>query len=115
MPPNIFSRYSFSAAIEDSAGRQILTRREAIRFERRSDNRNHLVNDGDTLYNLASRFFKRFSNRPAGLWWIIADFQPTPIHDPTIRLAAGSVIVVPSVRYVIEVVFNEGRVEEAVG
>ncbi len=113
MPPNIFSRYSFSFAQEDSLGRLLLSRRDAIRFERREDNRNHLVNEGDTLFNLASRFFKGFTTRPAGLWWIISDFQPTPIHDPTIRLSAGSVIVIPSVRYVIEVVLDEGRIEEA--
>lgn len=114
MPPNIFSRYSFSSAEENSAGKLVLSRRVPIRFQQRDDNRNRLVNEGDTVFNLASRFFARFTSRPAGLWWVITDFQPTPIHDPTIRLAAGSVIVIPSTRFVIEVVLNEGRLQEAV-
>jgi len=115
MPPNVYSRHSFSAAVEDSVGRLLLTRREAIRFERRDDNRNHLVNDGDTVFNLAARYFAGYTDRPAGLWWVITDFQPTPIHDPTIKLTAGSIVVIPSVGFVIEVVLDEGRVEEATG
>ena len=91
----------------------ILSRRGAIRFEQRSDNRHHLASDGDTLFNLAATFFRGFTPRPAGLWWVIADFQPAPIHDPTIRIAAGALIVIPSVRFVIEVVFDEARIKEA--
>jgi len=36
------------------------------------------------------------------LYWVIMDYQPTPIHDPTIRLAEGTVLVIPSVALVIE-------------
>lgn len=115
MPPKIFSRYTFTAGVEDSEGRLVLTRREPLRFEQLDDNRNVLVNEGDSLFTLASRYFAGLSDRPAGLWWIIADFQPTPIHDPTVKLSAGAVIVIPSQRFVIERVFDEGRREEALG
>jgi hypothetical protein len=115
MPPDIYSRYSFSASYEDANGKMFLTRAEPIRFEQREDNRNHLVNEGDSLSNLAGRYFDGFTDRPERFWKVIADFQPIPIHDPTIKLSPGSVVVIPSVRFLIEVVFDEGRIREATG
>lgn len=115
MPPRQFSRYSFTAALEDAAGRQILTAREFIRFEERPDNRYHLVREGDSIFGLASLYFDGFTDRPDGFWWAIADFQPVPIHDPTVQLSAGSTIVVPSVAFLVERVFDAGRRREALG
>jgi hypothetical protein len=54
----------------------------------------HKVQLGDTLMNLAQFYFKGFPD-PARLWWIIADYQPEPINDPTIVLTPGSVVVIP--------------------
>jgi hypothetical protein len=51
--------------------------------------------------------------RPAGLWWVIADFQPDPVHDPTLSLEPGRVLVVPSIRTVQEEIFSETRRAEA--
>jgi len=51
--------------------------------------------------------------RPAGLWWVIADFQPDPIHDPPVALELGRVLAIASVRTVLEEVFSERRREEA--
>ncbi len=44
---------------------------------------------------------------------LIADFQPDPIHDPTLSLEVGRVLVVPSLRTVTEEVFSEKRRQEA--
>lgn len=108
MPPRRWSRHTFTTAYLDAAGDLILT--EPVRYTYRElpDNRLHRVKVGDTLFNLASRSFKDF-RRPAGLWWIIADFQPDPIHDPTIALTPGSTLVIPSTRTVLEEVFSEKR------
>lgn len=108
MPPRLNSRHSFVEQRSDGNERLYLTPRKRFLFKQRSDNRTHVVGDGDTLFNLAARYFPRFP-RPAGLWWIIADFQPTPIHDPTIKLSPGRVLVVPSERTVDEEILSERR------
>jgi len=112
MPPRRFSRYTFSAAILDEDERLLLTDREPFRFRPLPDNRQHVVKEGDTLFSLAGRYFAPLP-RPAGLWWIIADFQPDPLHDPTLALEVGRVLVLPSLRTVTEEIFAERRRQEA--
>jgi len=112
MPPRRFSRYTFSSAVIDDEERLFLTEREPFRFRALPDNRQHVVKEGETLFSLAGRYFAPLP-RPAGLWWVIADFQPDPIHDPTVALEPGRVLVIPSVRTVLEEVFSERRREEA--
>ncbi len=68
----------------------------------------HVVAQGDTLFSLAAHYFAPIP-RAAGLWWIIADFQPDPVHDPTIRLTPATTLVIPSVRTILESVFSETR------
>lgn len=108
MAPRRYSRYTFADAVQDEDGDVVLYNDEPFRYRKFPDNREHPVRDGDTLWNLAARYFQKFP-RPAGLWWIIADFQPSPIHDPTIRLTPGTVIVIPSDRVVEEEIFSERR------
>jgi hypothetical protein len=112
MPPRRFSRFSFSAATLDAQGRLLLTEREPFRFRSFSDNRQHVVREGDTLFSLAGLYFAPLP-RPSGLWWIIADFQPAPIHDPTLALELGSLLFVPSIRVVTEEVLSDARRQEA--
>jgi hypothetical protein len=108
MPPRRYSRHTFTRAYLDDDENLVLTEPEPYRFKALDDNQLHVVNDGDTVFTLAGKYFKGVS-RPAGLWWVIADFQPDPIHDPTLKLAAGSILVIPSLRTVIEEIFNERR------
>lgn len=108
MPPRRFSRFTFSSGVLDDDERLFLTERDPFRFRALADNRQHVVKEGDTLFSLAGRYFASLP-RPSGLWWIIADFQPDPIHDPTLALDIGRVVLVPSVRTVIEEVFSERR------
>jgi hypothetical protein len=112
MPPRRFSRYTFSAAVMDEEERLFLTEREPFRFRPLTDSRQHVVKEGETLFSLAGRYFAPLP-RPAGLWWIIADFQPEPVHDPTLNLQLGRMLVVPSVRTVVEELFSERRREES--
>jgi hypothetical protein len=111
MPPRRFSRHAFSAAVLDDAGRLLLTEREPFRFRSFPDNRQHVVQQGDTLFSLAGRYFAPLP-RPSGLWWVIADFQPEPVHDPTLALDLGRVVFIPSVRVITEEVFAEARRQE---
>ena len=100
------SRYQYCLARRDQNGKLVLDEREPVRFTRNRDNVYHKVVEGDTLWGLANRYFREYP-RPAGLWWVIAEFQPQPILDPTIRLIPGAVVVIPSLRHVKTVVFSE--------
>ena len=112
MPPRRFSRYTFTSAVLDDDDNLLLTEPEPFRFRELADNRVHIAADGDTLFTLAHRFFDGLP-RPAGLWWIIADFQPDPILDPTLKLARGRAMFLPSVRTITDEVFSETRRGEA--
>jgi hypothetical protein len=114
MPPRRFSRYTFCSAVLDDQERLFLTDREPYRFRTLPDNRQHVVKEGETLFSLAGLYFSPLP-RPAGLWWIIADFQPDPIQDPTLALDVGRVLVVPSLRTVTEEIFSEKRRQEVSG
>lgn len=111
MPPRRFSRYSFSLGVFDDQKRLYLTDYEPFRFQPFPDNQQHIVQQGDTLFTLAGRYFAPFP-RPAGLWWIIADFQPDPILDPTLTLDVGRTLIIPAVRVVTEEIFAEERRRE---
>jgi len=110
MPPRLNSRHEFTSAIEAN-GVRVLTRRVPFRFQDLNDNVQHLVSAGESLFTIAGRYFKGVTERPSGLWWIIADFQPNPIHDPTLELEEGTVLFVPSERTVREEIFNPKRRE----
>ncbi len=114
MPPNRYSRYSFTAGYLDNEGHFLLTDREPYRFVQFSDTIAHRVSRGDSLFTLAATTYAGM-RRPAGLWWVIADFQPTPIIDPTIALPVAQFIFIPSMRTLIEEVLDEGRRSEAFG
>ena len=81
---------------------------EPFRYRDLPDNREHIVREGDTLWNIAARFYRGLP-RPAGLWWIIADFQSDPIHDPTVALTPGRVLSIPSLSTVQTEIFSESR------
>ena len=113
MPPRRFSRYTFSAALLDDDQRLFLTEREPYGFRTLPDNRQHVVRQGETLFSLAGRYFEPLP-RASGLWWVIADFQPDgAVHDPTLSLELGRVVLIPSVRVVTEEIFAETRRPEA--
>ena len=108
MPPRPGSRYLFCKGIRDESGRLYLTEREPFRYRPYLDNRFHTVAEGDTLFDLAGRYFAPL-DRACGYWWVIADFQPDPIIDPTIPLELGRQIYVPSLRTLDEEILSESR------
>jgi len=108
MPPQLNSRFMFCRGVKDGSGTWQLTEREPYRYRDLSDSRVHVVQEGDTLFNLAGRYFRPLP-RACGFWWIIADFQPDPILDPTLKLKVGETLWIPSVRTVTDEVFSEDR------
>lgn len=112
MPPRKWSRHTYTTVLR-YGDTLLMTDRERYIGRNLPDNRMHIVRDGDTLFHLAGEYFKPLP-RACGLWWIIADFQPTPIHDPTLRLETGRVLVIPSLQTVMNLIFDTRRVREAV-
>lgn len=109
MPPGITSRHLFCQGLTDSNGRLYLTDRVPFRYKTADDNRVHTIVEGDTLFTLAHIYFDPL-DRPSQYYWVIADFQPDePIIDPTLKLSPGRMLVIPSVRMLIEEIFNESR------
>ena len=108
MPPRKFSRFTFATGVSDSGGKIYLTDYEPYRFADLADNRTHVAVEGDTLWTLAYRYFAPLPSA-SQFWWAIADFQPDPIHDPTLRLAPGRVMAIPSTATLTEVILNERR------
>jgi len=111
MAPRVGSRYTFCAGVFDAAGRLQLTDREPYRYQEHPDTRVHVAAEGDTLFSLAGRYFAPLP-RACGFWWAIAEFQPQPIVDPTLRLTAGRKVHIPSLRVLTDVILGEERRSE---
>lgn len=112
MPPRIRSRHTYTLGFHDVEGDDPevlqLSEREPFLYRDYADNIEHTVAEGESLHSLAARYFAGIPT-PSELWWVIADFQPDPIHDPTLRLEIGSVLIIPSARTVLEEIFSEKR------
>ena len=108
MPPLAGSRYTFCQAFQDDMGRWLLSDREPYRFCEHTDTRVHVVAQGDTLFELAGRYFAPLP-RACGYWWAIADFQLVPIVDPTLALDQGGRLYIPSLRVLTDVILGEPR------
>ena len=113
MPPTASSRYLFCTAQNDAEGRLYLTRRIPYRYRDLVDNRHHVCRQGDTLWQIAHRYFSPTPNA-AWLWWVIAEFQPSPILDPTLELELGRTLVIPATRLLTDAIFNPARAEDTV-
>lgn len=114
MPAGRLSRHLLCTTLVDAEGRLFLSDRARYLYRELPDNRYHVVAEGDTLHGLAATYYEGIE-RPAGLFWVIADFQPTPIHDPTVRLDVGRTLVIPSLRVVMEEILNPSRGDEFAG
>jgi hypothetical protein len=107
MPPRAGSRYMHALGLRDPAGRLYLSDRERFMFRDLPDTRVHIVAEGDTLFHLAGQYYAPLP-RACGYWWALADFQPRPIHDPTLELAVGGRLFIPSVRALEEFLKDRG-------
>ncbi|MBU0999547.1 hypothetical protein KKG24_04610 [Patescibacteria group bacterium] len=104
------SRYKFCQVMLQSDSTVMLTDRVPYEFEPGlAGTHQHVASQGDTWRSIAHRYWRNSFGRYAGdLWWVIADFQPTAVVDPTIAISAGTVVHVPSPATVLSV-FDESR------
>jgi hypothetical protein len=106
----------FSIGDSDDDGNLYLTERKPFRYDPKLPGTiPHVVEVGDSLQTIAFKYWISMSPDdleivwgPEHLWWVIAEFQPVPILDPTIDLVPGTTILVPSLRVVQERVLGEG-------
>lgn len=106
--PTTISRYRLSTLLRDVDGRSYLTEAARYGYRELQDNIGHVVKDGDDLWTIAGRYYQNILGGET-LFWVIGHFQPVPIHDPTIALTPGSVVIVPSERTVREEILSERR------
>lgn len=105
------SRYRFTQIIQRVDGTLMLTDREPFRYQDYADNREHIAKQGDTWHSLAYRYFTADGvlKNPTDLWYVIADFQPDPVVDPTLRIEPGRVIYIPSYETLFQRILSEDR------
>jgi hypothetical protein len=101
----------------DGSNNLFLTERTPFRYDDTLDDTiQHEIGENETLAAIAYLYYKTLK-RPDGsrrdgwgpehLWWIICEFQPTPITDPTLALDVGRVLEIPSPAVVQRLVFGE--------
>lgn len=96
MPMYPWSRYRYCTMYADGDV-MYLDEREPFRYRDDTDNRYHTASEGDTWWGLAHLYFQGVP-RACGLWWLLCEFQPEPVIDPTIAIPDGKLIIVPSMR-----------------
>lgn len=118
MPPRSkFSRHALVVGIQDDNNRVFLSDREPFTYKELPDTEHYIVKQTDTMMRIAGRKYRGML-RPAGLWWVIADFQigapgwEEPPSDPTLELALGAILFLPSQRVVQEDIISERRRDE---
>jgi hypothetical protein len=88
-------------------GKVFLSLRERLPHLQGSDTRIHICKGGERLYDLAVGYYKGLYQRPLDLWPIIAEYQPEPIHDPSVPLSEGEVVLIPGPGYIETVAFGD--------
>lgn len=108
MPPQKNSRYSYCLGIKRS-GKLWLSSMTPFRYREYSDTRIHQTVENETLDQIAERYY---GDDGWKWWWVIAQFQPNPIVDPTVAFDAGVTIYVPSMKIISQVIMNPSRRKE---
>lgn len=112
MPPGLQSRHTLTTGVTRVAdGLTYLLDREPFRFVARSDTRRVIAQEGDTWQTLAATHLGPIVGAEH-LWWVIPDFQPDAVVDPTTALRPGSIIYIPSPEFVLSELFSDVRRDE---
>ncbi len=108
MPMFEWSRYRYCTQYTGSDDIPYIDEREPFRYKEQPDNRYHRARSGDTWWGLAHMYFQGVP-RACGLWWLLCEYQPTPVIDPTLAIQEGTLIVVPSMRALRMNIFSPER------
>lgn len=97
------SRYLLSDLVLSEDQELYTSLRDRITYDDIEDVLAYSVKDGDTLHSVATKFYGQDG---ATFWWAIADFQPDPINDPTVKLVSGQILFIPPLAEVHEVLLG---------
>lgn len=100
------SRYEHCVLSMDNRGFLSIDERVPFRYFPYHDNRTYISILGDTWWGIAHLAFQG-TVRPCGLYWLLCEFQPIPVLDPTLVIKQGTVIIIPSLRVLNLEVFSE--------
>jgi hypothetical protein len=69
-------------------------------FQKFEDTTIHICKGGEMIWEIAAQYYKDIFERPSMWYWIIADFQPSPILDATLAMQQGQKVYIPSERVI---------------
>jgi len=103
------TRYDDAYIIKDINGNDIVVPRAFFRYKEIDDNIIHIAKDNESLWEIATQYYSDVLQNPSLHYWIIADYQPEPILDPTQTMVQGRTIYVPSIRTIETLINNPDR------
>ena len=104
-----FSRYRFCDVLTDEDGKSYLSERSPFGYRASPDNLERVVVDNDTWWSIAGLWYRDLAPNPSMLFWIVCDYQPVPVVDPTLAIPAGVTVYGPHPDVVKEQILNESR------
>jgi hypothetical protein len=111
MSINRFGRYADGSerhgSIYESDGKVYIALPERLPFQSRSDTISHVCKGGETCLSLAVQYYKNRIGNAIDMWWVIQQFQPSPIVNPCVPFVQNDVILIPSYDYIINVAYGE--------
>lgn len=89
------SRFRCAELIRTDDGYLHWDLRRTLEYLGHEDDIAHEVQPDDTWHSLAYKFYgTEFGG--ANLWWVIADYQPEPVLDPTVLPTPGDIVMIPA-------------------
>jgi hypothetical protein len=108
-PTSRYSRDYFCTGQLDADGMFFLSERVPFRYQPFDDTIERIAVAGDTWWSLAFLYYGAIPNAANLLWYVIADFQPVPVVDPTIAIVPGTTVYVPSLQTLLSDICSEQR------
>lgn len=92
-----YSRYRLAFTVRDEVQNLTYTliRSRRVFFDPSAENRIYKAQIGENIFSVAARHFRGYA-RPAALYWLLADYQPVPILDPTKDLDGMDIYIPPA-------------------
>lgn len=100
------SRYQRSRIILRGEALTFLQLAEVEYYSGQEDDVFHIVSEGETLFSIAYRYYGGVGDGVHN-WWLIAEYQPEPIVDPTAKLNPGDILVIPSTRHLLDAIAGQ--------
>jgi hypothetical protein len=111
-PLLVGSLYRHAMAVQDEDSTVIFLNPERVSFEDRDDTTIYISNGTEYLWDMAQTHYGNISLGDISLIEVIAQFQPDPIQDLSIRPKEQLEMYIPSMAFINEVVLGPSLAEE---